>query len=89
MQVFAIIVVIQQVYTQQAGVYDFGQARYGETRGSWTPGQFAAFTLLSMFILAGLAYCLSMHHYIYATLFQTETKRNDTKQLGQSEPVFV
>lgn len=59
---------LQQVNAQQAGVHDFGQNRYGEKRGNFTPSEILAIILLIMTILAGLALTIGLCYYV--------TKRN-------------
>lgn len=45
-------------------MYDFGQGRYGEKRGSWTPGEWLAGILLLMTIVLGLALSLGLCYYV-------------------------
>lgn len=66
--VLVFYVTLQQVQAQQAGVYDFGQGRYGEKRGNFTPSEVLAIILLVMTILAGLALTIGLCYYV--------TKRN-------------
>lgn len=53
-----------KVEAQQAGVYDFGEARYGEKRGNFTPAEVLAIVLLVMVILGGLAFTIGLCYYI-------------------------
>jgi len=56
---------LQQVQAQlQAGVYDFGQGRAGEKRGSFTPSEWVAIILIVMFILGGLAITIALCYYV-------------------------
>jgi hypothetical protein len=48
----------------QGGVYDFGQGRFGERRGSWTPGEWLAGVLLIMTISLGLALSIGLCYYV-------------------------
>lgn len=59
---------VQQVHAQQAAPHDFGQGRYGERRGNFTPSEIVAIILLIMTILAGLALTIGLCYYV--------TKRN-------------
>lgn len=54
----------QQVSAQQANVYDYGQGRYGEKRGSFTPSEWLAIILVIMTILGGLALTIGLCYYV-------------------------
>lgn len=56
---------------QQAGVYDFGQGRYGERRDDFTPSQIFGIMLICMTIVAGLAFACALCYYI--------SKRNEQR----------
>lgn len=45
------------------GVYDFGQGRYGEKRGDFTPAEWLSIILLVMTIVAGLAFTIGLCYY--------------------------
>lgn len=49
---------------QSGGVFDYGQGRYGERRGSFTPAEWVAIVLLTMTILAGLALTIGLCYYV-------------------------
>lgn len=55
---------VQSTQAQQAGVYDFGQNRYGEKRGNLTPSEVAAIILLIMTILLALALTAGLCYYV-------------------------
>lgn len=55
---------IQIAQAQHAGVYDFGQNRYGEKRGNFTPSEVAAIILLVMTILVALALTIGLCYYV-------------------------
>jgi len=47
-----------------AGVYDFGEKRAGEKRGSWTPAEWLAAILIVMTISLGLAVSIGLCYYV-------------------------
>lgn len=49
---------------QQAGVYDFGQARHGEKRDDYTPSQTFGMVLILMAVVAGLALACGLCYYV-------------------------
>lgn len=56
--------IVQQVQAQQANPQDFGQGRYGEKRGNFTPSEVLAIILLIMTIFAGLALTVGLCYYV-------------------------
>lgn len=56
--------IVQQVHAQQANPQDFGQGRYGEKRGNFTPSEVVAIILLVMTILGGLALTIGLCYYV-------------------------
>jgi len=60
----ALLLVSRQVQAQQAGVYDFGQGRYGQKRGNFAPGEVLAIILLIMVMIAGLALTIGLCYYV-------------------------
>lgn len=67
------------VSAQQAGVYDFGQNRYGEKRGNLTPHEVLAIILLIMTVLAGLVFTIALCYYVL--------KQDKKKDNNDMEPV--
>lgn len=61
----------------QAGVYDFGLNRWGERRGSWTPGEWLAAILLVMTILLGLAVSIGLCYYVNRNQAQKAASRRN------------
>lgn len=58
------VLIAQHAQAQQAGVYDYGQGRYGEKRGNFTPSEILAIILLIMTILGGLALTIGLCYYV-------------------------
>lgn len=57
----AFCTIVQQV---KADVYDFGQVRSGERRGSFTPPEVLAIILVIMVLLAGLTMAIGLCYYV-------------------------
>lgn len=71
---------LQQVSAQQAGVHDFGQNRYGEKRGNFTPSEILAIILLIMIILAGLALTIGLCYYVTKRSSRGMTKVDEQEE---------